>query len=156
MDEIDTATRDRARQGRLEARPGAMPRTPVPAGIQPLGLSRGRDGLLYVPSSYRPQAPAPFLVVLHSAGATGGDIITPFIEPAESGGVVLLAPDSRGPTWDLILGAYGPDVRFLDAALRQVFSRLAVDRRRLPIGGFSDGVSYALSLGLIMAPCSPM
>src|SRR4029077_5418133 len=29
-----------------------------------------------------------------------------------------------------------------------LFARCAIDRRRLAIGGFSDGASYALSLGL--------
>ena len=37
---------------------------------------------------------------------------------------------------------------FLDAALDQVFSRFAVDATRVSIEGFSDGASYALSLGL--------
>ena len=37
---------------------------------------------------------------------------------------------------------------FLNRALEHVFARLAVDPARLAIGGFSDGASYALSLGL--------
>jgi phospholipase/carboxylesterase len=39
-------------------------------------------------------------------------------------------------------------VDFLDAALDGVFEAVAVDPRRLIISGFSDGASYALSLGL--------
>ena len=61
---------------------------------------------------------------------------------------MILAPESRGPTWDVILGAYGPDVAFLDAALRAVFGRCRVDGRRVALAGFSDGASYALSLAL--------
>ena len=38
---------------------------------------------------------------------------------------------------------------FLDRALEQLFARHAVDAEHLAIGGFSDGASYALSLGLI-------
>jgi phospholipase/carboxylesterase len=59
-----------------------------------------------------------------------------------------LLPESRGPTWDVIMGAYGPDVAFLDAALEQVFRQHRVDPRRVALAGFSDGASYALSLAI--------
>ena len=36
----------------------------------------------------------------------------------------------------------------IDRALEHTFSRYAVDPARLAIGGFSDGASYALSLGI--------
>jgi predicted esterase len=60
----------------------------------------------------------------------------------------LLAPDSRGPTWDLIDGSHGPDVTFIDRALSVVFDTYAVDGAHIGVEGFSDGASYALSLGL--------
>lgn len=50
--------------------------------------------------------------------------------------------------WDRVRGRYGPDVAFIDRALAHTFSRYAVDRARLAVEGFSDGASYALSLGL--------
>ena len=63
---------------------------------------------------------------------------------------IILAPDARArDTWDVIRGGYGPDVMFIDRALDHVFERFAIDPRRIAIGGFSDGASYALSLGLI-------
>ena len=67
---------------------------------------------------------------------------------AEELGVVILALDSRDNTWDGIDSPFGPDVLFLDAALRHTFERVAVDPRRLALGGFSDGASYTLALGL--------
>ncbi len=67
--------------------------------------------------------------------------------PTPSAGL-LLAPESRGRTWDVILGGYGSDVAFLDSALAAVVARCPVDTTRLAVGGFSDGASYALSLGL--------
>jgi phospholipase/carboxylesterase len=67
---------------------------------------------------------------------------------AESHGVIVLAPESRGGTWDAIQGDYGPDVEFISKALEYTFDRCTVDSRRLAIGGFSDGATYALSLGL--------
>ena len=37
----------------------------------------------------------------------------------------------------------------LDAALAEVFDRFRVDGERVAIAGFSDGATYALSLGII-------
>jgi phospholipase/carboxylesterase len=62
--------------------------------------------------------------------------------------VVVLVPDARDNTWDGIDSRIGPDVVFIDAALRHTFQRVAVDPQRIAIGGASDGASYALSLGL--------
>jgi predicted esterase len=67
---------------------------------------------------------------------------------AEDSGVILLAPDSRGRTWDVLLDGYGPDVAFIDRALDQTFRRCAVDPTNVVVEGFSDGASYALGLGL--------
>ena len=116
-------------------------------GESPLDLDTGRDGLLYVPQSYSESAPAPLLVALH--GATGSaDNWTGFYDACEARGMVLLAPDSRGRTWDRVRGSFGPDVRFLDRALQHTFDRCAIDPNRVALCGFSDGASYTLSLGL--------
>jgi phospholipase/carboxylesterase len=50
--------------------------------------------------------------------------------------------------WDLSLGGYGQDVRFIDDALELTFGMCSVDPTRLALGGFSDGATYALSLGI--------
>jgi len=86
--------------------------------------------------------------MLHGAGGESRHGLVLLQALADQAGLVLLAPDSRGPTWDVILGGYGPDVAFLDEALGAVFRRCAVDASHVAIGGFSDGASYALSLGL--------
>jgi len=59
-----------------------------------------------------------------------------------------IAPDSRSSTWDAIRGDFGPDVAFLHLALERVFQTADVDPQRIIVGGFSDGASYAISLGL--------
>jgi phospholipase/carboxylesterase len=118
-------------------------------GLWPLGLDRDRDGLVWVPRNYDPSRPAPLLVLLHGAGGDAYNILSPFESLAEEEGVIVLAPDSRGASWDLMEGGFGPDVEFLDRALEKVFAGYAIDPQRLAIGGFSDGASYALSLGLI-------
>jgi phospholipase/carboxylesterase len=137
-----------ADRGRLTARPRPGPKAPAPVGLQPLGLGAARDGLIYVPASYRPEQPAPLLVMLHGASAEARAVLPPLIPLADQMGLILLGPDSRGVTWDLVRGDYGPDTRFIDRALASVFARYAIDGARLALAGFSDGASYALSLGL--------
>ena len=105
--------------------------------------------MLFVPPGLRADRPAPLIVSLHGAGSRGSTIASAgLLEAAERTGALVLAPDSRGPTWDVLMGGFGPDVDFIDAALDGVFEAVAVDPRRLIISGFSDGASYALSLGL--------
>jgi len=86
-------------------------------------------------------------VLLHGAGGSAADWRGVF-ESAADRGMVVLAVDSRGNTWDRVWGDFGPDVLFLDAALKRVFDLCAVDPSRIALAGFSDGASYALSLGV--------
>ncbi|HEU4699128.1 MAG TPA: PHB depolymerase family esterase [Gemmatimonadales bacterium] len=137
--------------GRLRARPGAGQPPPLespPTGSRPLGLERVRDGLLHVPPGYDAALPAPLVVMLHGAGGDAPNVLGALAGLADRHGLLLLLPDSRGPTWDVIAGGWGPDVAFLDRALSAVFEEYAVDPARLAVAGFSDGASYALSLGL--------
>lgn len=139
--------RPEAGDGILSARPG-VPSAPAAPGLHRLGLDSGRDALLYVPPAIASGEPGPLLLMLHGAGGDGRNALGMMRPLADESGVVLLAPDSRGRTWDVILGAYGPDVAFIDLALAAAFDRCAVDAERVAIGGFSDGASYALSLGV--------
>jgi phospholipase/carboxylesterase len=136
-----------ASQGRLLARPAPSDMA-VPSGLRPLGLASGRDGLLYVPEGYGSEGAAPLALMLHGAGGNARGGISPFLDRADEAGVILLAPESRWRTWDVLVGGYGPDVEFIDRALEQTFDRLAVDAEHLAVVGFSDGASYALSIGL--------
>jgi predicted esterase len=86
--------------------------------------------------------------MLHGAGGTAERGLAPFRDVADEAGVMLLAIDSRRRTWDVIVGKFGPDVAFIDEALALVFERYAVDAAHLAVEGFSDGASYALSLGI--------
>ena len=133
--------------GRLLARP-TQPTGTAPSGLQPLGLSTKRDGLLYVPKNYQASQPAPLVVMLHGAGGDAPGGLSPFQNLADATGLILLAPASRGRTWDVLVGGYGPDIALIDQALAQTFSRYAVDPTRIAIEGFSDGASYALSVGI--------
>jgi predicted esterase len=114
-----------------------------------LGLDGVRDALLYVPNGYQPDRPAPLVVMLHGSGGNSEHGLGLLSSFADSNRLILLAPASRASTWDIIIDNYGPDIEFMDQALAHLFSRYAVDPSRLAIGGFSDGASYGLSVGLI-------
>ena len=135
--------------GRLGARPGSRGGDDAPeAGTEELHAPEGGSGLLRVPAGHRAGEAAPLVVLLHGAGGDARGGLRPLEGLADEAGLVLLAPGSLGATWDVIQGGFGPDVEALDALLWQVFARVAVDPTRLAIGGFSDGASYALSLGV--------
>jgi phospholipase/carboxylesterase len=114
-----------------------------------LNLGAERDGFVYAPSGYDATRPAPFALMLHGAHSGAWEGLAPFLDLADGAGLILLAPESRGRTWDVLLEGYGPDVEFIDRTLGSVFSRCAVDPFRLAACGFSDGAFYALSLGPI-------
>jgi len=155
-----------ANDGRLTARPApsevngrgaeglrANGRTAA-AGSHALGLERGRDAILQVPANAAATT-LPLLVLLHGAGGSGEGVLRRVAPAADEAGVAVLSPDSRGSTWDAIRGGFGPDVLFLNRALERVFETVSVDPERIAVGGFSDGASYALSLGLINGDLFP-
>jgi phospholipase/carboxylesterase len=132
---------------RLVVPPAAPPASGAgwaPGSVQPLGLGGERDGVLAVPAGDEPR---PLLVMLHGAAGTGRRAMKLVLALAEARRCAVLAPDSRGATWDAIPGGFGPDVRFLERALAETFARYAVDRTRIAAAGFSDGATYALGLG---------
>jgi predicted esterase len=86
--------------------------------------------------------------MLHGAGGNAQHGLAPFLELANNERIILLAPESRRQTWDVLYGEYGADVTFIERALAQTFHRYAVDGQQIAIEGFSDGASYALSLGI--------
>lgn len=135
-------------EGRLQARLGGVSNEAATFGLQSLKLDERRDALLYVPTSYRPKSPVPLALMLHGAGGDAEHGLSLLQRFAEESGFIILAPASRRQTWDVIAGGYGPDVAFIDQALEETFSRYAIEPARIAIGGFSDGASYALSLGV--------
>ncbi|MEA3052190.1 MAG: phospholipase/carboxylesterase [Sphingomonadales bacterium] len=139
-----------ASAGELSARVPASPAAPAGGAEPGLRTLRLQDALLYVPSGYRPDQAAPLLVMLHGAGGSADRSIALVRDHGERLGFLVLAPNSRAASWDAISsGRFGPDVSALDSALAEVFAAWNVDSRRVAIGEFSDGASYALSLGLI-------
>lgn len=133
----------------IKARPGTPTQTPT-AGYTPLGLTTPRDGLLYVPTTYRADTPAPLVVLLHASGSSAQ-----FWEDSGIGaliddlGIVVVAPDSRFASWDILaVGGYGPDPTFFNVALAHTFLRCNINPARIALGGFSDGGAEALGVGV--------
>jgi phospholipase/carboxylesterase len=136
---------------RIDARP-SPPTWAIEPGLHQLTLGRvfyrgtWRDGTLLIPSRAT-SAHVPLLVLLHGGGGRASD--NDFMQPlAEEYGVALLQLDARHNTWDGIDSPFGPDMRFIDEALRHTFERVPVDPARLALGGMSDGGMYALSVGI--------
>jgi len=117
-------------------------------GTHPLGLSVDRDGLIQVPESYQPDKAAPLIVFFHGAGGRAERGVRILQKQASEAGALLLVPESRDMTWDIIRGGFGPDTGFVGRALEWALDRYHVDKKKLAFSGFSDGASYALSLGI--------
>jgi phospholipase/carboxylesterase len=137
-----------AGDGRIRARPQASTKTTLPAGQHALKLFGSRDGVIQIPAAAATQ-PVPLLLLLHGAGGAGSRMTARLGSIPVDAGVAVLAPDSRDQTWDAVRGSYDVDVDFLDRALVKVFGQVAIDPKRVAVGGFSDGATYAVSLGLI-------
>ncbi|MBC5991976.1 alpha/beta hydrolase [Pontibacter cellulosilyticus] len=142
--------RDKYKTGRLTARTEALSlKEDKPAGVYALGLAKEKDTLLYIPEKYTPTQPAALAVMLHGAGAPAEQGLSLLRRYADELNIILVAPASRSYSWDIIADhSFGPDVISLDGALAEVFSQYAINKEQLAIGGFSDGASYALSMGL--------
>jgi phospholipase/carboxylesterase len=136
-----------ANDGRLTARPRNTAKSSATGRIM-LGLDRDRDAILQLPE-IASQSPLPLLVMLHGATQSADDMFWYLGSTYEEAGVAVLAPNSRDTTWDAMGGSFGPDVELLNRALERTFETAAIDPARVSLGGFSDGASYALSLGLI-------
>ncbi|WP_432380573.1 alpha/beta hydrolase [Duganella sp. P38] len=146
--------------GRLHARPDllrqiAHQRQPaLDCGTHQLSFADGRKAVLHVPPHLDSGAGAlgkrlHLLLLLHGAAGQhgGGDHIA--LAHAMRHGALLLMPEALSSSWDLLRGGFGPDLAFLDRALLWVMQRYDVDEHAMAIAGFSDGASYALSVGLM-------
>lgn len=136
-----------ANDGRLTARPRANVETSA-NGERALGLDRARDAILKLPAKAT-RAPLPLVVLFHGAGQSAEWMLGRLGWASDEAGVAVLAPNSRVSTWDALHDSFGPDVTFVNLALERVFDTVAVDPARIAVGGFSDGATYAISLGLI-------
>lgn len=146
--EIDRAA---FKRGRIIARPGKIISSEKHKfGAHPLDIDRKRDALIYVPNMYTDEKSSPLAVMLHGAGGDAYHGLSLLRGVADANNLILLAPVSRHLSWDIIsMRNFGVDIAFINSSLEVTFQRFNIDASKLAIGGFSDGASYALSVGLI-------
>ena len=145
---------------------GELGARPSPAA--PLQLAAGETqlksrGFIYRPANL-PPGPRPLLVLLHGHSHDHHQFIRMFEPWADHCGAIVFAPRAERITWDIIHTArtlqtrrsapatapkkFGADAKRLDAELRDLFAAAPIDPAKVAVLGFSDGASYALSLGL--------
>jgi phospholipase/carboxylesterase len=104
----------------------------------------------------------PLIILLHGAGQKPEDMIVHFATDPGFARTVFLAPKSSGPTWDVIARANqnafsgagtrfrytgSPDGERVLSAITQLNHKIETDPSQQILLGFSDGASFALSLG---------
>ncbi len=122
-----------------------------------------RRAALFTPDEIDFEKRYPLVVVLHGAGRSDEMLIKAYRDEAERRQALFLVPRSAHMTWDLIalgiqggaaletgaeLGSDRPDLDFLEYALDLIHRRYPIDPGRETLLGYSDGASYALSVGL--------
>jgi predicted esterase len=141
-----TEIEENSQHGRLTARPGQPVSASAGTGLISFdGPTGDLLGLAYVPAPADGR-PYRLALLLHGAGGSprhGLDLLLP---AADEHRLLLLAPKSTLATWDVIVDGFGKDVRRIDRLLEEITDSYPVED--VIVGGFSDGASYALSIGL--------
>lgn len=93
---------------------------------------------------------------MHGSGGDARSFLNQFKRDADQKGVILLSVQSNEPTWAKRPANDGePDVVNIKAALLQASAKSAIDQKRVTVMGFSDGASYALTIGLAFPELFP-
>lgn len=133
------------RHGRLTARP-TPPTALAAAGRASLTDPQGAPlAMVYAPAPVD-GPPYRLVLLLHGAGGSARQGLDLLLPVADTHRLLLVAPQAASSSWDLIVEGFGVDVRRIDALLATTFAGYPV--AEVAFGGFSDGASYALSLGL--------
>ncbi len=114
-------------------------------GVHELTLGNGQPARMHVAPGDRERA---LIVALHGAGGTPFGAIEAFRSALNEPGLVLIAPASKNQTWSVIRSDRDVDLESVDLAAAEAWDRCPIDRKRLALGGFSDGATYALTLGV--------
>jgi phospholipase/carboxylesterase len=145
---IATTMFDPSLLGRFTFTPAEPTEGPLPPGRHHLGIAAERDAVLFVPTGLDTTGPVKLFVMFHGAGGFPEKVL-PFIEEhAEREKFLILAPHSIYATWDIVIGGSGPDLERLEKALVAVTRHYTLNRDHLAFAGFSDGASYAISIGI--------
>jgi phospholipase/carboxylesterase len=115
-------------------------------GVHEFKLRNGRPVEMRVT---RPgKRPYALIVALHGSGGSPNGAIEAFGGAWKVPGLVFVAPAAKGPTWSVIFSDRDLDLESVDLAVAEAWARCPLDHDRLALGGFSDGATYALTLGV--------
>jgi predicted esterase len=105
--------------------------------------------LYYVPKTYNAGQATAFLMMLHGCCTDATQSMDLMQKYSDEHNIILLAPVSVGRTWDFISGkGFADDNTYINQELDYMFKNFNIDKSKVAIAGFSDGASYALTLGL--------
>jgi phospholipase/carboxylesterase len=118
-----------------------------PTGFVKLEQGPG-SAILLTPDEIDPDRLYPLFTILHGAGRHDEALAKAYRNEAERRQALFLIPRSVEPTWDLIASEGRLDLDFLEYAYDLIYRRYPVDALQQTLVGYSDGASYALSVGL--------
>ena len=128
----------------------------------PARLGAGISTVTNYGIAYRPEGAEgarPLIVLLHGAGQQARPFVEAMRGEADRCGCLLLGVQSTAATWDLIgqlnhegraranFSSSDKDAVHIERAVGALVANGSADRRRIVLAGFSDGASYALSIG---------
>lgn len=119
----------------------------VPTGLVPVEWGP-HSAVLLTPDEIDAQRSYPLVTVFHGAGRQDELLVKACRDEPKKRDALLLVPRSLAPTWDLIAGGGRRDLDFLEFAYDLIYRRFPIDPRRQALMGYSDGASYALSIGI--------
>jgi phospholipase/carboxylesterase len=113
---------------------------PLTAGVHRIGRA-----IVAVPPRVRA-----VMVFFHGAGGDATQSERMCGDAARREGIVLVCPSAQAQTWDLLVERrLGRDFATMESLLETVHDKLPLEDVPLALAGFSDGASYALTVGLV-------
>jgi phospholipase/carboxylesterase len=96
----------------------------------------------YVPPAVEGH-PRGVVVALHGGQGHGRDFLWTWLREVRSRNLMLIAPSSTGPTWNLMNP--DEDLALIEAALDHLAKQWPVDPKRVLLTGISDGGTFSLT-----------
>ena len=114
-----------------------------------------RQFLLYVPKGYDGKTNLPLVFLFHGSDGTPKGVmeITDFSKVADEKTFFIAAPEGiykyfRKNSWNANLDPYGVnDVEFVKDLIREISSKVAIDKKRIYATGYSGGARMSSRLG---------
>jgi predicted peptidase len=101
---------------------------------------------LYVPSTLKPETPAPLIVTLHGSNRTGVTLVEKWKDLAKKEGIILAGPDATNlQGWGAPQD--GPD--FLRDLVESLKSKYPINPKRVYLFGHSAGAIFSLEMSLM-------